>query len=320
MALLTLEEINKIDIVDYLASLGYQPKDIRGKNYWYLSMLPDRIESKPSFRVNREKNRWRDFGGAKGTTLVDFGILYFNCTIRELVIKLSGPMANTSYVSRHDPTLYGGKDKKLVILNTMTIRSGHLIHYLQQRRIQLSVAQKYCWEVRYKFETDQKSSGLDKGREYYGIGFPCDAGGYEIRNKFHKYSSSPKSPTFLANGSAEIAVFEGYFNMLTLVNYLGTPECKLPDLLVLNSLAFFESYMYLIEAYPHKYLFLDNDAAGDKATAMALAKRVGYRDVRGLYAGYKDLNQWACEIGKAAVPCLSTIPAVLTNPVIIPAS
>jgi hypothetical protein len=303
MALLTLEEINKLDIVDYLASLGYSPKKTSGNYCWYHSMLPGRgKDSEPSFRVNRKLNRWKDFGTGEGTTLVDFGILFFNCTIRELVIKLSGPMASIENVSRHDPALHAAEEKKIEVLNAFPIRSGSLIHYLHERRIPLSVARKYCKEVHYTF---------DGQRTYYGLGFSCDAGGYEIRNKFHKYASRPKSPTLLRGNARDIAVFEGFFDMMTLVTLLQCPDQELPDLLVLNSLGFFEAQMPVIEHYEHKYLFLDYGKGGDRCTRLALDRKCGYRDLRPLYRGYKDLNDWACQVGNTSIPCLIQAPAVL---------
>jgi len=37
----------QIDLVDYLASLGHQPKKVKNQDYWYLSPL--REEKTPSF-------------------------------------------------------------------------------------------------------------------------------------------------------------------------------------------------------------------------------------------------------------------------------
>ncbi|HMH35256.1 MAG TPA: CHC2 zinc finger domain-containing protein [Puia sp.] len=87
----TCAELNNLDIVDYLASIGHFPRKIKGHNYWYLSPL--RTEKTPSFKVNRNLNRWKDFGTGEGSSLVDFGIRYFNCTIKELLITLSGPFS-----------------------------------------------------------------------------------------------------------------------------------------------------------------------------------------------------------------------------------
>lgn len=84
-------------MVQYLSELGYEPIKIRGFNYWYLSPLRD--EKTPSFKVNRKLNRWYDFGYAKGGNIIDFGILYFNCSVSDFLRQLNCP------VSPHQPFL-----------------------------------------------------------------------------------------------------------------------------------------------------------------------------------------------------------------------
>jgi len=301
MAYKTLQELNNTDIVDFLASLGYQPKQIKGSNYWYISMLPGRQEKTPSFKVNRKLNRWTDFGTGAGSTLVDFGILYFNCTIRELVTRLSQP--GIENVPRHDSLIQVLDRPKLEIVNTLPLTSSYLIRYLWERRIPQVVAQAYCVEAHYTFGQ----------KPYYAIGFRCDAGGYELRNKYHKYSTQPKSPTLIRHQAKEVAVFEGFFDMLSFVSFISTPISNLPDLLVLNSVAHFEKSLPVLDSYPRKHLFLDNDPAGDKITKTALASNTGYLDHRPLYKGHKDLNAWVCNIGKAIIPEVTNLPAIDHN-------
>lgn len=84
---LTLNEAKEIDLVNYLMALGFEPSKIRNNDYWYLSPLRD--EKEASFKINRRLNRWYDHGLGKGGNLIDFGILYFNCTIGELLQNLS---------------------------------------------------------------------------------------------------------------------------------------------------------------------------------------------------------------------------------------
>ncbi len=302
MACPTLEELNRLDIVDFLSSLGYQAIKLSGRSYWYLSMLPGRFESKPSFKVNRAKNKWIDFGyDAREHSLVDLGILLFNCTIRELVLRLSGPGASLPPVSQ--PVLPADTDetRMLEVIKTYAIRSEYLIRYLWERRIPILVARKFCSEAEYTF---------DHQKFYYAIAFPSDAGGYNLRNKYHKYSSSPKSPTYFCNGSKDIAVFEGFFNMMTFVSLLNRPEHELPDLLVLNGAGLFKDFIWLMDTYDTKHLFLDNDPTGDQLTCLTLEKKANYVDHRPLYKGYKDLNLWACRVGTACPgQRLETLPA-----------
>lgn len=291
MAHLTLEEVNRLDIVDFLSSLGYQPKKKAGHSLWYISMLPGRFESTPSFKVNQEKNKWIDFGyDCREHSLIDLGVLLFNCTIRELVVKLSGPGSSVPPVSHHKVISDAGEIRKLKVVKTYALQSEYLIRYLWERRIPMLVARKFCVEAEYTF---------DHEKFYYAIGFRSDAGGYNLRSKYHKYSSGPKSPTYICNGSKDIAVFEGYFDMMTFVSLLKCPDHQLPDLLILNGAGFFNGYVWLMETYHAKHLFLDNDPTGDALTELALAKNSGYIDHRRLYLGYKDLNQWTCRLGTA---------------------
>ena len=62
-------EGNKLDLVEYLFSLGFTPTRSRGNNYWYIS--PFRDEKEASFKIDRNKNVWYDRGAGKGGTVVD---------------------------------------------------------------------------------------------------------------------------------------------------------------------------------------------------------------------------------------------------------
>lgn len=77
------EEAKEMDMVDYLAGLGYEPLKIRNVDYWYLSPLRD--EKTPSFKINRKLNKWFDHGIGKGGNLIDFAILFHNCSVGEFL-------------------------------------------------------------------------------------------------------------------------------------------------------------------------------------------------------------------------------------------
>jgi hypothetical protein len=76
-------------------------------------------------------------------------------------------------------------ESKIKIVAEKTISSFALERYLVLRRIPIDVAKQYCKEVLYKLND----------KKYYGIGFKNDAGGYELRNQYHKGSSPPKNIT-----------------------------------------------------------------------------------------------------------------------------
>ncbi len=293
---LTCEEANQHDLVDYLASLGYQPEKIRGYNYWYLSMLPDRFEKNASFKVNRNKNQWYDFGNGAGGSLIDFGIRYHNCSVADLLELHSGSVTIGQIVSRAPYSMGKEPEQKLVILEEKPIQSDRLILYLRNRRIPLDVAREYLQEIKYQV----------KEKPYYALGFKNDVGGYELRNEYFKSSSSPKTVRFIDRGVDQITVFEGFFDFLSFLSIHKNQDTPLSNFLVLNSLAFFEKARPVMERHRQINLYLDRDRSGIQTTRYALQYSNKYQDHSDLYKGYKDLNGWICRIGSAPVQRLSS--------------
>ncbi len=227
---------------------------------------------------------------------------------------------------------------------------------LKQRRIDKTIANKYCREVVFKFS--------NKDIKHVAIGLKNSAGGYELRNKNFKLSSSPKYVTHITNDeqncdtktdaaktifnasgvlkndykkdsenlsnqpaiisqnieakttlksvlkdeieehnqttrqAKSIAVFEGFFDFLTYQTIHQNQSQPLTDFLILNSLAFFERSLLLMEKHEHIHLYLDHDEAGKKCMDIALKRSPKYKDDSSLYEGYKDLNDWVMHFGK----------------------
>ena len=272
------KEAKQIDLVEYLSTLGFKPARIRGNDYWYLSPLRD--EKTPSFKVDRKINCWYDHGIGKGGNLVDFGMVYFNCSSAEFLQKLNGK----SFL--HQPVKIVStkviKENKLTILGDFILSSAHLINYLAKRKISYSIADKYCREVRYQMN----------GKVYYGIGFKTDSDRFEIRNPFLKSASSPKSITSFKNGCNDVAVFEGFFDFLSYKVLEEKNSLPKIDFIVLNSLSFFEKSRAAMENYNQAKLYLDNDKAGQNCSRLAMSLSDKYKDESGLYKNHKDLNDW----------------------------
>ena len=278
---------NATDLVDYLSSLGYQPTKIRNNDYWYLSPLRD--ESEPSFKVNRAKNVWFDHGSGLGGKAIDFVMNYFKCPITEALNKISlfHRQSNTVSVQKSeessglsDPQSIGSA-VKIVSLNE-PITDANLLQYLEKRRIPVKTANAYCKQASYALND----------KTYTALGFKNTAGGYELRSEYFKGSTAPKYVTYLDNHSKDITVFEGFFDFLTYQTIHQNQGQTLTNFLVLNSLAFFEKSLLLMEKHNHIHLYLDHDNAGRKCTQMAMTRSVQYIDKSRHYRGYKDLNEW----------------------------
>jgi hypothetical protein len=274
--IINCDQARKIDMVDYLAKTGHQPKCVRDNDYWYLSPL--RNERTASFKINRKINRWYDHGIGKGGNLIDFALLFHNCKINEWLQSLKG-----EYLSHQRVPDAGKRIEKLITIESrFQLTSPPLLKYLDQRNISLSIARKYCVEVRYKFHE----------KNYYGIGFKNDLNGYEIRNPFYKNSSSPKGITTIKNDFKKVAVFEGFFDFLSFISMPQNLCDNSYSFCVLNSLSFFESARTFLEAYKSIHLFLDNDLAGRNCARHALQLHPKYIDGSNFYRGFKDLNEW----------------------------
>ncbi|MFC6858405.1 toprim domain-containing protein [Zunongwangia atlantica] len=282
---LSIAKAKEMDMVQYLSLLGYEPSKIRNNDYWYVSPL--RQEKTPSFKVNRKLNRWYDHGLGKGGNIIDFGIEHYGCSVGEFLNKLNGGFSFQKPL-KNIPKIENEPEHQLKILKDVALSSYALIRYLKQRKIPVEIAVKYCKEVHYELNA----------KSYYGIGFKNDSGGFEIRNPYFKASSSPKDITTVKNGSKEVAVFEGFIDFLSLrALHKNLPENS-QDIVVLNSVSFFERARPFMEKHQAIRLYLDRDPTGQNLTQRALSMSTKYIDKSSLYQNHKDLNDWLMHIGK----------------------
>lgn len=262
-------------------------------DYWYLSPLRD--EKTASFKVNRSKNVWYDHGIGKGGTLVDFGKLYYHCTVKDLLSKLENekgiiasfhPPKNSIAGEKKEHAIRSGK---ITIISSEEINNKTLRNYLQSRQIPLDIARQFCQEIKFDLY----------GRKHLAIGFQNPGGGYELRNYYFKGSSTPKEPRLIQQKDTDgLAVFEGFFSFLSYMAMQYIKErniVELPkqhtDSLVLNSLSFFEKSRQLMEKYNTIHLFLDRDKMGLSKTEQALNWSGKYTDQSKHYSKFKDLNE-----------------------------
>lgn len=275
----SLSEAKEMDMVNYLSSLGYEPTKIRSQDFWYLSPL--REEKTPSFKINRRLNKWYDHGIGKGGNLIDFAILYHDCTVAELLQQLNNDFPVHKPASPYTNSKHEAEHKIKVIADSI-LNSCALLKYLDRRRIPVEVARQYCREVYYEL----------KGKTYYGIGFKNDSGAWEIRNPYFKISSSPKDITTVKNGTDEVCVFEGFMDFLSFKTlHKDLPENS-QDFVVLNSVSLFERARPFMEDHRSIRLYLDRDVAGRNCTQRALSLSTKYQDESKLYKNSKDLNDW----------------------------
>jgi hypothetical protein len=282
---ISCREAKQKDLVEYLAEIGYHPNFVKGDDHWYVSPL--RVENTPSFKVNKRLNLWFDHGIGKGGNLIDFGILYYQCSVRELLGNLGSISSFQQQIPRSFDQLKiqpASNHSPIQIMTIKPIESSELFAYLTRRKIPVELAHDYCRQVDFKLHEKQISA----------LGFRNSSGGYELRNTNFKGCSSPKDFTFLDRCYDQVAVFEGFFSFLSF-HALKFDECRLTNFLVLNSLSLLEKARSQLENHRQINLFLDNDRAGRQSTTRALGWGSQYQDRSYQFAPYKDLNDFVQE-------------------------
>ncbi|WP_415583379.1 toprim domain-containing protein, partial [Flavobacterium frigoris] len=256
--------------------LVYPPSKTKGENVWFLS--PFRKETTPSLKIDTNRNLWYDFGeGAGGKSVLDFVIRLKNCSVKEALENLK----NDTF-SFHQQEIKITETNCYSILKMHGIKNAHLIAYLRARKINLEFAQQFCVEIHY---------ALNIEKEYYGIGFKNNTGGFEVRNKFFKGCLGSKSITTICNDSDVVSLFESWSDFLSYLTL--KKETPKEDFIILNSTSLVKKAIELLARYSEIKVFFDNDEAGDRATNLVLeSTKNTSSDIRVHYKNHNDLNEY----------------------------
>lgn len=272
-----VDKMRAISIADFLNAMGIHPSKQRGKVLWYSA--PYRMERRPSFKLDINRNVWFDFGIGKGGDIFDLAGEFIGSEdflLRAAFIARNGayPLPIIEHPQRNE--------EKEPVFNDIWVRplqDTRLLGYLEERGINAHVAIPNCEEVRYRV----------RGKRYYAIGFRNEAGGMELRNRFFKGCIPPKDISLKRNGSDVCAVFEGF------MDYLSAMQMGIiaSDWLVLNSVSNVEKAVRVLHGYERIECFLDNDEAG-RRTFQRLHDcfREKVIDHSSMYADHKDLNEF----------------------------
>lgn len=275
---MTCSEAKKISLVSILDQIGAKKIKQNNREIWYLS--PFRNEATASFKIDLSKNIWFDHGEGKGGNVLDFVMRYYQCDLKEALKVL-----NNESFSFHQPTSYSTaieKENSYEVINICSVQNKLLLQYAKQRALNITLLHKYCKEIYYKMDN----------RLYFALGFKNVLGGYEVRNKYFKGCLGKKSFTTIKNGCNRVILFEGWIDFLSLIILYPTVEYKC-DFIILNSTSLKEKIMNLNQIYTKVYLCFDNDLTGDITTVFFQEFfRSKAKDIRYLFKGYKDVNQW----------------------------
>lgn len=284
------EKARNICIVKTLAKLGHFPTRTTEKEAWFLS--PFRSETQASFNVSLHKNLWYDFGIGKGGSTIDLMMQLKSWSVMDAMQFLKNDTESFSFSPPSNGTFL--KSFQIRILDIEFIYLQGLVEYLKSRNIPFDIGAKYCRQIWYSCN----------GKRFFAIGLQNHLGGWELRNKYYKTSSSPKTYTHFDRKSKRLLITEGMFDFLSLAT-IDEDLVQNSDCIILNSIAFIDRIKVLIPEYERVLLYLDNDSAGKKAALSLLNQFENVSDCSDAYSGYKDLNEklkqeksWECKPNK----------------------
>ncbi|WP_435255350.1 toprim domain-containing protein [Tenacibaculum sp. A30] len=267
----------KIDLVSYLKKQGFTPVRNTQNSVWFYS--PFRNEKTSSFKVDIIKNIWYDFGEGIGGTVIDFVMKVNNCSIKSALEILSSN--NFSFHQQQEKKTTPFKPNNSIV-RVAELSNLNLINYINFRKINIEFAKRFLYQVHYTF---------DSKREYYGVGFKNDCGGFEIRNNFFKGCLGKKAITTINNNSDIVSLFESWSDFLSYLTFKKLIPNE--NFIILNSTALILKVPELVIDYSKIRCFFDNDEAGNKAIKH-LQEKVSKEliDCRIHYKNHNDLNDY----------------------------
>lgn len=298
------DQAKTIPIEKYLEHLGHKPANVRsdGRELFYHSPIREGDKT-PSFKVDTIINKWFDHGLGRGGNTLDLAVEFCRGSVRDALqdLERTNLYSPYGYTKRSDGFSSVGSllenrrsafEKEKTGSNAFKlVREGPIQHpallqYLEKRKIDLKVAQKYLKEIRF-----EPAKG---GKWYFALGWP-NGDGFEARNALFKgYVGTGKDITYLEMPeTSECLVFEGFMDFLSYLteNGLQKPYCST---IVLNSGALKRRAAAQIaeNGYTKVHLYLDNDPMGDECLGYFrdVLETVELQDMRSEYVGFKDFN------------------------------
>lgn len=278
-----------VSITDFLNFLGYTPTRSNGE--WLHYHSPLREDKNPSFWVNQRTATCGDFAdGSRIGDVINLAARYYNCDIATAAANIEdsfrlGAFSSANKHTAAQPTPPTVKNTTIIIKHVQPLQNAALLQYAQERGISAATAKSHLQEIYYK-------TADNTTKQYFALAFKNDQGGYELRNRYFKGSTTPKNITTIRQGSDTVVVFEGFMDFLSCIEYWKCHNKTMPyDVIVLNSLVF--AAKTDLSEYAHIKLLLDNDTAGQRAAQDITTRYTNAINLTPrLLDGYKDFNEF----------------------------
>ena len=272
-------QFNKISVEEVLQSLGHFPTKQNEKEAWFLN--PFSKENNASFKINKKLNYWYLFSEGIGGNNIDFMKKYLSASISEVLEWAENQSFSSFQNQKNLPNQkLRNLPKNYQITEVKEIQHAALLEYLKNRKVESQT--EFLKEIHYQMND----------KNYFGIGFKNDSGGYEIRNAYSKICLGKKDITSIKNDSKDVRIFEGFFDFLSFKKVENYLEKQRSDYIILNSVFMINKIKNDLGNYQNIELYFDNDEAGTRAVEIIKTDLKNAEDCRILYSSFKDLNDW----------------------------
>ena len=272
------KQFNSIKLEEVLQILGHLPTKQTEKEAWFLN--PFAKENHASFKINKNQNIWYLFSEGIGGNNIDFMKKYLNASVKEVLEWAENQSFSSFQQQETSNSKLENLSKNYEIIEIKNVQHPALLEYLKERNVGNQT--QFLQEIHYRMND----------KNYFGIGFKNDSGGYEIRNKYSKICLGKKDVSTIKNGSENLKIFEGFFDFLSFKNVENFLEKEPSDYIILNSVSMIHNIKNSLGDYENIELYLDNDEAGNRAVEILKSENKNVEDCRILYSGFKDLNDW----------------------------
>ena len=264
----------------------------RSGNSW-LYHAPWRTDKHPSLAVSENGKGWKDWATGEHGNVVDLIGKIIGSTdlsaICQAAASFSFSQSNSYHFDRGKK-----KEKPTATANAYTIhplQSYPLQQYVEARGIPIGIARKYLSELHW----------MHNGQTLYTLAYHTDQGGWVTRNlRFKRVFGFGGITTHLTKKNAPWVIFEGFFDLLSWVVLCGGVAKH--NFISLNSVANIDvAIRQLAEVSTRVYLALDNDSAGDQATAKMLTALPNATDIRIKFKPHNDINDYLIDRGFAGL-------------------
>ena len=271
-------QFNSIKLEEVLVSLGHHPTKQNEKEAWYLN--PFAKENHASFKINKNLNCWYLYSEGIGGNNTDFMIKYLKASVKEVLEWAEKQNFSSFQQQSFQRQNLENLHRNYEILEIINVQHSALLEYLNERKVANQA--KFIQEIHYRIN----------GKNYFGIGFKNDSGGYEIRNKYAKICLGKKDITTIKNDSDKVRIFEGFFDFLSFKKVEEYLEKEPSNYIILNSVSMVSKIKSSLENYKSIELYFDNDEAGNRAVEILKNELNNAEDGRVFYQNFKDLNEY----------------------------